>query len=100
MIASGALGTPRIFRESNCLLEGKECPQCGWEEKRESFMQYYSLAGKHGVAAPKRLRAQAIEWVAGFHGVKGIRRKLNAAKTEEEIRQAIEDFSPIPARPR
>jgi tRNA-dihydrouridine synthase B len=94
MIASGALGNPRIFRESNCLLEGKECPQCGWEEKRESFMQYYSLAGKYGVATPKRLRAQAIEWVAGFQGVKEARKRLNAAKTAGEILAIMDSFAP------
>jgi nifR3 family TIM-barrel protein len=94
MIASGALGNPHIFSQANECLEGGECREIAWEEKRASFLEYASLAEEHGVSTPKRLRQQAIEWVSGFEGVKEARKRLNAAKAEEEIIAIVEAFEP------
>jgi tRNA-dihydrouridine synthase len=94
MIASGALGNPHIFNQANELLERGEYEKCSWEEKRQSFADYAALAEKCSVATPKRLRAQAIEWVAGFRGVKEIRKRLNAAKTAGEVMAVMDSFAP------
>jgi tRNA-dihydrouridine synthase len=94
MIASGALGNPHIFLQANRMLDGKRCMPISWGEKRASFLEYAALAGKYGVATPKRLRAQAIEWVTGFNGVKGARKMLNAAKTGEGIVGVMGWFEP------
>ena len=94
MIASGALGNPAIFSQANTLLLGEEIKPEGWEGRRALFLKYAELAEKHGLASPKRLRAHAIEFVTGFPGVKHARKKLNSAKTNEEIIGVIRDFEP------
>lgn len=94
MIASGALGNPHIFSQANELLMHGKCKETLWGEKRASFLEYCSLAEKCGVATPKRLRAQAIEWVAGFEGVKEARKRLNAAKSCSEAAGIVGGFEP------
>jgi len=94
MIASGALGNPHIFSQANDLLARGKYSEALWGEKRASFAEYAALAQKYGVATPKRLRAQAIEWVTGFEGVKEARKKLNSAKTEEGVAGIISSFTP------
>jgi len=94
MIASGALGNPHIFSQANELLEKGGYKTRSWEEKKASFLEYAALAEKYSVATPKRLRAQAIEWVAGFEGVKGVRMRLNDAKSCEEVARMVEGFEP------
>ncbi len=94
MISSAALGNPHIFTQANDLLEKGKYRETLWGEKRASFLEYASLAQKHGVATPKRLRAQAIEWVTGFNGVKEARKRLNSAKTEEAVTGIISSFTP------
>ncbi len=94
MIASAALGNPHIFSQANDLLMHGKCKETLWGERRASFSEYAALAKEYGVATPKRLRAQAIEWVTGFNGVKEARKQLNAAKTEKEILEIIGSFSP------
>lgn len=93
MISSAALGNPGIFTRANRLLEGKETAAQLWGEKLADFREYLSLCQKYGIAAPKRLRAHAIEFVAGFNGVKIVRKKLNAAKSAEEILGIMENFN-------
>ena len=94
MISSAALGNPHIFSQANEMLEKGKFRETLWSEKRASFRQYAELAKKHGVATPKRLRAQAIEWVTGFSGVKEARKKLNSAKTVEEVEKIVSGFEP------
>ena len=94
MISSGALGNPGIFGRSNALLEGKEPGETSWEEKLADFREYASLAGKFGILSPKPLRAHAMEFLSVQPGVKIARKKLNAAKTTEEITRMMEEFSP------
>ncbi|MFA6907569.1 MAG: tRNA-dihydrouridine synthase, partial [Candidatus Micrarchaeia archaeon] len=94
MISSAALGNPHIFPQANELLARGKCRETLWGEKRASFLEYAELAQKYGVATPKRLRAQAIEWVTGFQGVKEARKKLNSAKTIGEIGGIVSGFSP------
>jgi len=94
MISSAALGNPHIFTQANELLARGKCRETLWGEKRASFLEYAELAQKYGVATPKRLRAQAIEWVTGFQGVKEARKKLNSAKTIGEIGGIVSGFSP------
>ena len=98
MIASGALGNPHIFSQANDLLANGKCSETLWGCKRASFAQYAELAQKCGVATPKRMRAQAIEWVTGFHGVKEARKKLNAAKTVEAVEDIVASFTPSDAQ--
>ena len=50
------------------------------------------------MATPKRMRAQAIEWVTGFDGVKEARKKLNSAKTISEIEKIVSGFEPSTAQ--
>jgi tRNA-dihydrouridine synthase B len=94
MISSAALGNPHIFSQANELLMHGKCNETLWGEKRASFLEYCSLSEKYCVATPKRLRAQAIEWVRGFNGVKEVRKKLNSAKSAEAVEQIVNDFSP------
>ncbi|MFA6489954.1 MAG: tRNA-dihydrouridine synthase family protein [Candidatus Micrarchaeia archaeon] len=94
MISSAALGNPGIFARANECLKGNEILPATWEEKLADFMEYRSLAQKHNVLAPKRLRAHAIEFVTGFEGVKIARKKLNAAKTVDEIGEIMLSFVP------
>lgn len=94
MIASGALGKPDIFQHANALLLGKSHPPATWEQRRQGFLEYASLAEKHGILSPKRLRMHAIEFVSFQPGVKGVRKKLNGAKTTEEIIGLINGFEP------
>jgi len=94
MISSAALGNPQIFERSNALLDGKGMPPENWEEKLASFKTYVSLAEKYGVLTPKRLRAHAIEFLTGQQGVKIARKKLNGAKSVEEIEEIMEKFAP------
>ncbi|MFA6327920.1 MAG: tRNA-dihydrouridine synthase family protein [Candidatus Micrarchaeia archaeon] len=94
MIASAALGNPHIFSQANDLLEKGRYKETLWGEKRASFLEYCSLAQKYEVATPKRMRAQAIEWVTGFNGVKEARKRLNAAKTGQEIEGIVSGFEP------
>ncbi|MFA5929564.1 MAG: tRNA-dihydrouridine synthase family protein [Candidatus Micrarchaeia archaeon] len=94
MISSAALGNPHIFSQANDLLAKGKYKETLWGEKRASFLEYCSLAEKYGVATPKRMRAQAIEWVTGFNGVKEARKKLNSAKTIEEIEKIVSGFEP------
>ena len=94
MISSAALGNPHIFSQANDLLGKGSYRETLWGEKRASFRQYAELAKKYNVATPKRLRAQAIEWVTGFSGVKEARKKLNSAKTVEAIEGIVSGFEP------
>jgi nifR3 family TIM-barrel protein len=98
MISSAALGNPHIFSQANDLLENGKYRETLWGEKRASFRQYAELAKKYDVATPKRLRAQAIEWVTGFNGVKEARKKLNSAKTIEAVEEIVSGFEPSEAR--
>jgi len=95
MIASGALGRPEIFRQANDLLSGKEFSPMLWKEKLALFLEYVSLAEKHGILSPKRLRIQAIEFVSYQPGVKYARAKLNSAKSVDEIISIMRDFEPL-----
>jgi len=94
MIASAALGNPHIFSQANDLLAKGKRQETLWGEKRASFSEYAALAQKYDISTPKRLRAQAIEWVRGFEGVKGARKELNAAKTVEQAARVVESFAP------
>jgi len=94
MISSAALGNPHIFQQANDLLAHGKYKETLWGEKRASFLEYSSLAQKYNVATPKRMRAQAIEWVTGFNGVKEARKMLNSAKTIEEIERIVSGFEP------
>ncbi|MCX6772780.1 MAG: tRNA-dihydrouridine synthase family protein, partial [Candidatus Micrarchaeota archaeon] len=94
MISSAALGNPGIFERSNALLEGKKMQPETWEEKLGEFQEYAALAEKMFVLAPKPLRAHAIEFLTGQPGVKIARKKLNSAKTVEEIVKIMEEFVP------
>ena len=94
MISSAALGNPGIFARANALLEGNEPGEAPWEEKLAGFREYSSLAGELGILSPKPLRAHAMEFLSGQPGVKGARKKLNAAKTTEEISAIMEGFEP------
>ena len=94
MISSGALGNPEIFSNANALLEGKGAAPADWADKLADFREYFSLCEKNGIAMPKRLRAHAIEFVTGFEGVKIVRKKLNAAKSAEEIAEIMSSFEP------
>jgi len=94
MISSAALGNPHIFSQANELLEHGKFRETVWGEKRASFLQYAALAEKYGVATPKRMRQQAIEWVRGFNGVKEARKALNAAKTGEDVSAIVSAFEP------
>jgi nifR3 family TIM-barrel protein len=94
MISSGALGNPGIFERSNALLEGKAMADAAWGEKLSSFREYRSLAERYGVLAPKPLRAHAIEFLTGQPGVKIARKRLNGAKTVDEIAAVMEEFEP------
>lgn len=96
MISSGALGKPDIFQAANALLAGKNYDPATWEGRRQSFLEYISLADKHGILSPKRLRLHAIEFVSFQPGVKDARKKLNAAKSAEEIKKIINEFEPMP----
>ena len=94
MISSAALGNPGIFERSNALLIGKELPQENWEEKLQDFHTYRSIAEQFNVLSAKPLRAHAIEFLTGQPGVKLARKKLNSAKTVEEIAAIMEGFEP------
>ena len=94
MISSAALGNPHIFSQANDLLGKGKYSETLWGEKRASFLEYAELAQKHGVATPKRMRAQAIEWVTGFNGVKEARKRLNSAKTIEAVEGIVSGFEP------
>lgn len=94
MISSAALGNPGIFGQANALLGGKGTPAQDWKSRLADFQEYAKLAEKHGVLSPKPLRSHAIEFLTGFQGVKGARKKLNAAKTVEEISGVMADFPP------
>ncbi len=94
MISSAALGNPGIFDRANALAEGKGPQQESWQEKLECFLEYARLAEKFGVLSEKRLRLHAQEFVSGQRGVKEARRKLNAAKSAEEIAGIMERFEP------
>ena len=94
MISSAALGNPGIFARSNALLDGEDMPAANWEEKLSDFRTYLHLAEKMGVLHPKSLRAHAIEFLTGQPGVKLARRKLNSAKTVEDIVGIMEQFTP------
>ena len=96
MISSAALGNPGIFERSNALLNGKEPQPESWDGKLSDFRAYASLAEKFGVLSPKSLRAHAIEFLTGQPGVKLARKKLNSAKTTEEIAGILENFTPAP----
>lgn len=96
MVSSGALGNPGIFSGANGLLAGKETALQTWEEKLSDFEEYAQLAEKHGVLSAKRLRTHAIEFLTGFSGVKLARKKLNAAKSAEEITGIMRSFTPAP----
>jgi len=94
MISSAALGNPHIFSQANEMLAHGNHKEIMWGEKRASFMEYSSLAQKYGVATPKRMRAQAIEWVRSFEGVKEARKALNSAKTVEAVEGIVSGFEP------
>lgn len=94
MISSAALGKPGIFGRANALLAGKEIAPAKWEERLGDFREYAHLAEKHGVLSAKRLRIHAQEFLADQPGVKTARKKLNAAKTVEEIAGIMEGFTP------
>ena len=100
MISSAALGNPHIFSQANGLLGKGNYRETLWGEKRASFLEYAELAQKYGVATPKRMRAQAIEWVTGFQGVKEARKKLNSAKTAEQVAEIVSGFEPSDAQAR
>ena len=95
MIASGALGKPDIFKCANALLAGKNYAPTTWGQRRQSFLEYISLAEKHGMLDPKRLRMHAIEFVSYQPGVKEVRKRLNSAKTVEEITGIVNSFEPM-----
>ena len=94
MIASGALGNPGIFSQANALLAGKAAEPDAWNGRRASYFEYAALAGKYGLATPKRLRAHALEFVKGSPGATGARRRLNAVKSAEEIETVLSEFEP------
>jgi nifR3 family TIM-barrel protein len=94
MIASGALGNPDIFSQANALLAGKEAKAQIWGERLSDFLKYVSLAQKHELLDAKRLRMQALEFLAGYPGARAWRGKINAAKTVEEITARMESFEP------
>jgi len=94
MVSSAALGNPGIFARANALLEGKEIAPLSWEEKLADFREYARLAGEHSALSPKSLRAHAIKFLSGFRGVKEARKRLNAAKSAEEIAAVVERFTP------
>jgi len=98
MISSAALGNPHIFPQANELLVHGKYAETLWGEKRASFLEYAELAKKYDAATPKRMRAQAIEWVRGFAGVKEARKKLNSAKTEEQVAEIVSGFEPTDAQ--
>ena len=100
MVSSAALGNPHIFSQANDLLANGRYKETLWGEKRASFSEYALLAQKYRVATPKRMRAHAIEWVTGFNGVKEARKKLNSAKTIEEIGGIVSGFEPSIAQAR
>ena len=99
MISSGALGNPGIFGRSNALLEGKAPTAITWDEKLADFREYASLAEKFGILLPKPLRAHAMEFLSGQPGVKIARKRLNGAKTTEEIMRIMEEFEPEESQP-
>ena len=96
MIASGALGKPDIFQHANALLAGKDYTPTTWEQRKESFIEYVTLAEKHNILSAKRLRLHAIEFVSFQRGVKEVRKKLNTAKSTEEIVKIMDEFEPKP----
>jgi len=100
MISSAALGNPHIFSQANDMLANGKYNETLWGEKRASFLEYVELAKKYDVATPKRLRAQAIEWVTGFNGVKEARKRLNSAKTAEQVAEIVSGFEPSTAKSR
>ncbi|MEM4555149.1 MAG: tRNA-dihydrouridine synthase, partial [Candidatus Anstonellaceae archaeon] len=89
MISSAALGNPAIFTQSNLLLEGKPTFQYSWKEKKADFLEYFSLAKKHGCFSLKRLKAHAAQFFSGKPGAKKARVALAAAKTEEDVLQIL-----------
>lgn len=94
MISSAALGNPRIFSGANAILDGKKTASDNWNEKKEDYLEYASLAEKYGVLCEKRLRLHAQEFLTGQRGVKIARKKLNEAKSIDEINAVIDSFSP------
>ena len=94
MISSAALGNPGIFGRAAALLAGKEIAPENWQERLEDFRAYLLLAEKHGVLSAKRLRIHAQEFLTGQPGVKKARKRLNAAKSVEEIAEIMEGFEP------
>ncbi|MEM4633979.1 MAG: tRNA-dihydrouridine synthase, partial [Candidatus Anstonellaceae archaeon] len=95
MISSAALGNPRIFSRANALLQGKPMEEDGWEKRQEDFAEYMKLAKNYGILNPKSLRAHAIEFAKFYHGAKALRKRLNDAKSLEEIANAVFEFKPL-----
>ncbi len=94
MISSAALGNPGIFAGASAILEGKGEAKQSWEEKKKDYFDYVSLAEKLGVLCEKRLRLHAQEFLTGQPGVKIARKKLNGAKSTDEINRIMDSFSP------
>ncbi len=93
MICTGALGNPRIFRQANQLLKEKGIKPEKLKQRLSYFHEYCSLAENLGILTPKRLKAHAMEFLTGFAGATKARKRLNSAKTEDEISAIIAEFS-------
>ena len=91
MIGRGAIGNPFIFKEINEFFKtGKVIKQTN-EEKIRDYFEYVKLTKKFGIFSVADARKRAQEFTKGIEGCKGIRRKLNKAKSWEEVEEIMKN---------
>ncbi|MGI6257789.1 MAG: tRNA dihydrouridine synthase DusB [Anaerovoracaceae bacterium] len=92
MVGRGMLGNPWIFRDALALWRGKEKPPAPTKrDKKEMMLRHYDLLAedKGEYAAVREMRKHVGWYLKGESHATHVRRAVNKAKTEEELKRII-----------
>lgn len=92
MIGRAAIGNPFIFKQINEYLKTKKIIEQTKKEKIKDFFEYIKLSKKYDCFSIKDARWKAQEFTKGMKGSSKLRKKLNTAKTWEEIKELVSAF--------
>ena len=92
MIGRGAIGNPFIFKEINEYLKTGKIIKQPKEERIKGYFRYIDLTKRFGIFSINDARKRAQEFTKGIEGCKAVRRKLNKAKSWEEIEEVVKKF--------
>ena len=87
MIGRGSLGTPWIFEEIKCLIEGRAYTPPNDREKIECALSHLreSIAHKGEIMGIKELRKQLSYYTKGMNGAAAVRDRINHTENYNEI---------------